>query len=58
LVTWAEIQLTHSIDELEERLGELSDECGWIEIRIWELEEARGNLELRVIRSDYDAGCL
>ena len=57
-MTWAEIQLTHSIDELEERLGELSDECGWIEIRIWELAEASGNPEMREIRSDYGAGCL
>ena len=57
-MTWAEIQLTHSIDELEERLGELSDECGLIESRIWEIKEARGNPELREIRSDYDAGCL
>ena len=39
-------------------LGELSDECGLIESRIWEIEEARGNPELREIRSDYDAGCL
>jgi len=57
-VIWAEIQLTHSVDELEERLGELSDECGWIESRIWEIEEASGNPELREIRSDYNGGCL
>jgi hypothetical protein len=57
-VTWAEIQLTHNVDEIDERLGELADEIGWLEARRWELDEARGNPELRELRSDYRASIL
>lgn len=57
-MTRAEIDTCEDIDGLYERLGELSAEIGWVEARIWDLQEARGNPELREQNSDYWAGRL
>lgn len=54
-MTRAEIDTCDDTDLLHERLGELSDETGWIECRLWALAEDRGNPELRELQSDYYA---
>lgn len=55
-MTRAEIDTCDDTEVLYERLGELADEIGWVESRLWALGENRGNLELREQQSDYWAG--
>lgn len=55
-MTRAEIDTCDDTEVLYERLGELADEIGWVESRLWALGEDRGNPELRELRSDHWAG--
>lgn len=54
-MTRAEIDTCEDEETLYERLGELADETGWIESRLWALGEDRGDKETRELRSDYYA---
>jgi hypothetical protein len=43
------------LDELRELHDRLSDQLGAVKARLWELEQAAGNPELREQRRDYYA---